>query len=262
MNMLSTDLKTALVIGHPGHELRVFHWLETMKPMVFVITDGSGRSGRSRLPSTTKILEQVSASQGVFYGRCSDREAYLALLNREFDPFVSLARELAGCLIDKQVDYVAGDALEGYNPTHDVCRLVIDAGVEMARRCANRAIGNFQFPLTGPPDNGPASNDGGCIDLHLDDAAFARKLSAARSYAELDAEVEAAISQNRVEAFRRECLRPVITHEASFGDNEKPYYERYGEQQVAAGHYHDVIRYRDHFRPLAEELARQIDIGI
>jgi hypothetical protein len=262
MNMFSTEVKTALVIGHPGHELRVFHWLETMKPMVCVITDGSGRSGRSRLPSTTKILNQVNASQGVFYGSCSDREAYLAILNREFELFVSLARELAVCLIDKQVDYVAGDALEGYNPTHDVCRLIIDAGVEIARRYTNRGIGNFQFPLTGPPDNGAEGNDGGHIELHLDDAAFARKLSAARSYAELDAEVEAAISENRLEAFQVECLRPASTREVSFGDHDKPYYERYGEQQVAAGHYRDVIRYRDHFLPLAEALRQQVDKGI
>ena len=60
--MLSPDQKTALIIGHPGHELRVFHWLEITRPAVFVITDGSGRSGRSRLPSTTRILDQVGAS--------------------------------------------------------------------------------------------------------------------------------------------------------------------------------------------------------
>lgn len=261
MNLLSPDLKTALVIGHPGHELRVFHWLEVMKPMVCVITDGSGRLGLSRLPSTTKILNQVNASQGVFYGSCSDREAYLAILNRDFDLFIRHARALAAWLVDKPVNYVAGDALEGYNPTHDACRLIIDAGVAMARRQTDRKIGNFQFPLTGAPKNGSGKEGDGCIDLHLNDAAFERKLSAARSYAELDTEVEAAINENRLEAFRVECLHPA-THELDFGKHNKPYYERYGEQQVAAGHYRDVIRYRDHFLPLAEALKQQVDKGL
>src|SRR6266550_212832 len=119
--MLSADSKTALVIGHPGHELRVFHWLKSMKPTVFVITDGSGRSGRSRLLSTTRILDQVNAPKGLFYGRYSDAAAYAGILNHDFDVFISLARELAMFLIDKQVTYVTGDALEGYNPTHDAC---------------------------------------------------------------------------------------------------------------------------------------------
>ena len=48
--------KAALVISHPGHELCVHHWLETARPDVFVLTDGSGRSGISRLDSTTKII--------------------------------------------------------------------------------------------------------------------------------------------------------------------------------------------------------------
>ena len=39
----SEDACTALVIGHPGHELLVHGWLEVARPIVFVFTDGSGR---------------------------------------------------------------------------------------------------------------------------------------------------------------------------------------------------------------------------
>ena len=44
----TTDSKTALMVAHPGHELRVWHWLEIECPRVVVVTDGSGRSGASR----------------------------------------------------------------------------------------------------------------------------------------------------------------------------------------------------------------------
>jgi len=71
--MLSPAKKAALVIAHPGHELRVFRWLELTQPQVSVFTDGAGRSGESRLPSTTKLLEQVRAEPGTFYGCLSDR---------------------------------------------------------------------------------------------------------------------------------------------------------------------------------------------
>lgn len=260
--MLSPDKKSALVIGHPGHELRVFHWLEIMRPAVFVITDGSGRSGSSRLPSTTRILGQVGASRGSFYGPITDGAAYVAILNHDFDFFSGLMRGLARYLIEERVSYVAGDALEGYNPTHDACRLVIGAAVEMVRRTTGRSVENFEFLLTGRPDNRGASGDDQTIKLDLDDDAFARKMSVARSYAELESEVSEAIALNRLDAFRVECLHRVRNRPPVLAADYKPYYEQYGEQQVSSGHYYQVIRYREHLMPLGEALWRQVEAGL
>jgi hypothetical protein len=53
--------RPALIIAHPGHELRVHHWIEKTRPLVLVLTDGSGRTTQSRLASTTRILEQAGA---------------------------------------------------------------------------------------------------------------------------------------------------------------------------------------------------------
>ncbi|MGH8058848.1 MAG: hypothetical protein ACREOH_16680, partial [Candidatus Entotheonellia bacterium] len=39
-------------------------------------------------------------------------------------------------------------------------------------------------------------------------------------------------------------------------DKEPPFYEHYGQKQVAAGHYHRVLRYDEHIAPLAEALWR------
>jgi hypothetical protein len=54
-------------VAHPGHELRVFGWLHAARPRVFVLTDGSGRTGRSRLPSTTRILREAGAEPASIY---------------------------------------------------------------------------------------------------------------------------------------------------------------------------------------------------
>ena len=51
---------------------------------------------------------------------------------------------------------VAGDAVEGFNPSHDLCRLVIDAAVvtgSTARRSPRRD--DFEFPLEGAPGEWP-----------------------------------------------------------------------------------------------------------
>jgi len=254
--MLSPDKRTALVIGHPGHELRVFRWLELMRPTVFVVTDGSGRTGRSRLNSTTRILDRIGSRRGSWYGRLTDSQAYSAILKTDSALFIDLSRELARFLIDERVNYVAGDALEGYNPTHDVCRLVIEAAVAAANRSGGREVASFDFPLTGTSDINGGNHS---IKLELDDDAFARKIAAARSYAELESEVDDAIVSNPAEAFRVECLRPVANREIDFGRDDKPYYEQNGVRQVAAGHYPEVIRYREHFLPLAEALWQSVN---
>jgi hypothetical protein len=183
----------------------------------------------------------------------TDAEAYKAILDRDFNLFIELARELARFLVDETVSYVAGDSAEGYNPTHDVCRLVVDAAVEMSNRSRINELANFDFSLTGTPHRRTGDRD---IRIELDNDAFARKIAAARSYAGLESEVNEAINNNPERAFRVESLRHVQGKEISLAEDAKPYYEKYGEKQVAAGNYREVIRYREHVVPLAEELRR------
>src|SRR5438876_6336532 len=68
--------RAALVIAHPGHELRVHAWVELAQPLAFVLTDGSGHTGQSRLASTSRLLDQTGASSGGIYGRLTDRALY------------------------------------------------------------------------------------------------------------------------------------------------------------------------------------------
>src|SRR5437660_1178518 len=76
----SSNARGALFIAHPGHELLVHGWVELVKPSVFVLTDGSGRTNQSRLESTTAILNQTGAKRGRIYGRLTDRASYSAIL--------------------------------------------------------------------------------------------------------------------------------------------------------------------------------------
>jgi hypothetical protein len=258
MKSLNATQRAALVVAHPGHELRVYGWLEATRPRVFVMTDGSGRTGHSRLQSTARIIGAVGASAGPVFGRFSDQLVYQATLRHDYGFFTALARELADQFVRERIDYAVGDAEEGYNTAHDICRLVINSAVEMASRERGIEIGNYDFLLTGRPEKCSDRLRARAIWFQLDDATVGRKLTAADNYPELAAEVEAAIRENGASAFRVECLRPVGggdgDGEAVRFAAEKPYYEQYGEQQVAAGHYEKVISYREHIRPIAEAL--------
>jgi hypothetical protein len=249
------NLRPALVVGHPGHELAVHGWLQATQPLVFVLTDGSGRSHRSRLSSTTTILHQTGSKPGCIYGRLTDTESYSAILNHEFDLFNQLAQELSAALTAADIDYVAGDAFEGYNPMHDVCRLIINAAVTLSRQTTGRQLGNLEFTLMRPPSvsHQQLHTDGIC--RFLDDDAFARKMTAASRYAELAGEIDAAVKRSTTEELRVECLRPVRPHCPEYTSDQRPFYETYGEKQVAAGVYREVIRFREHIAPLAQALS-------
>jgi hypothetical protein len=275
--------RAALVIAHPGHELRVHGWLEETAPVVCVLTDGSGRTGRSRLDSTTEVLTAAGAAAGPVYGALSDAGLYAAVLDFEHSRFTPLVDELASMLLREEIDCVAGDAEEGYNPGHDICRLVVNAAVGLVNRAAGRRVANYDFTLVAPPGRCPEALRADSIWLRLDGAALARKLSAARNYPELRAEVEAALNgagsvglgahrdlaersglvgAAGADDFGVECLRPVVTAGDRVGPpfgGGRPFYEEYGERQVAAGHYERVLRYREHMLPLAAALEAHVE---
>jgi hypothetical protein len=270
----------ALVIAHPGHELCVYGWLEQARPSVFILTDGSGRSGVSRLNSTSRILSAAGAIAGSIYGRFTDQDLYAAILSSNFGLFEQIVAELAEILDQQQVTYVTGDAVEGYNPIHDVCRLVINASVAIVSRSNNREIVNTDFLLLGRHHTRHELPD--TFRLTLDDDVFERKLAMARAYPELEAEVDARLNTKTLEqlqafpelsaefdsivmselgseVYRMECQRLVSSTSLDGPSRERPFYERYGERLVAAGIYRKAIRYRDHIAPLAEAISRFVD---
>ena len=246
MTVTPEPRRVAVVVAHPGHELIVYRWVEEHRPIYCCLTDGSGGGATSRLSSTTRLLNAVGASTGPVYGRYTDKQLYRLLLEGRADVFVALAEELA-CAFEKAgVSYVAGDAVEGFNPAHDVCRLIVDGAVLILGRRTGRDVRNFDFLLDGPPE----PSHPGSVVVRLDEEALERKLAAARAYPEMRAEVEAALRRYGRQAFAVECLRPVTTSVcASRFESERPGYEQYGERRVTEGRYSEIIRYRDHVRP-------------
>lgn len=247
----------ALVIAHPGHELRMYGWLEAVHPMTFVLTDGSGHTGHSRLASTSKVLQDTPV--GNIYGRLTDAELYEAVLDLDHRLFIGLAKELSGAFVGTQIDYVVGDRAEGYNPGHDVCRLLISTAVKAAHKTHHREIANFDFTLVGQPDERNIKGHEQNIHLMLSSAALSRKIEAALNYQEMADEVNSALGSYGQEAFAIESLSQVIhpaanDHYFSLLNDERPFYEIHGERQVAAGFYQRVLRFREHILPLAEAL--------
>ena len=251
--------RAALIAGHPGHELRVLGWVRACRPAVAVLTDGSGAGELGRIALTTELLDAAGCRQAPVYGEFSDRRIYEAILGGEAQPLLNVAERLAQWLVEEQIELVISDAIEGYNPTHDLCAAVAGRASRLAAKASGRDIQHFTIPLMGPPvlSNAPT----GAVAYDLTPKAVSDKLSEARRYAALAGgalvgEVDAMIREHGEPAFGREYFLPATLIEdfAAFG-REAPFYEMHGEKQVAAGRYAHVIRFRNHIEPLVAALA-------
>jgi len=254
--MIPFDAKVALMLGHPGHELRIFRFLEIYKPRVYVLTDGSGAGGNSRVHNTMRIIQQTGATASPVMGRFTDTEIYRILEQQDTGVLAALMEEIMDDMKIHQADTVAGDAVEGFNPTHDLCRYMINAMTEMYGEDTGRSISNYEFLLDGPPAQCPVEFTHEAVWIRLTEEDFLRKLSAARDYPELHEEIEKIYAVHGAKPFLTECLWPSPNRgKYKTWTTEEPYYEAWGREKLKSGVYKTLISYHDHLLPIAEFLT-------
>ncbi|MGH9424474.1 MAG: hypothetical protein ACRD3J_31165, partial [Thermoanaerobaculia bacterium] len=125
------------------------------------------------------------------------------------------------------------------------CRALIDESVEIVNARTGRMIENYEFAVhDDPPQNA-------LLRLRLDEAALQRKIDAAMAYREIRHEVQESLDRLGRQSFAVESLRPSSAQAMMERFNSiPPQYETLGEDRVRDGRYRQVIRYRDHLRPV------------
>ena len=241
--------KPALIMGHPGHELKVLGWISAYKPRVYVLTDGSGR-GLPRLHSTQELLTPLGMKTDAVFGLVSDASLYEAILTQKIPWFLAVVDRITQSLLRNCIDLVIADSMEGFNPAHDICRALADAAITAAKRKAGKQISNYAFCLTEWEHGRQEQHDSSCAHFALDDRALDNKLRAAHQYTELRNEIHQALATRGQEYFRIECLKKVSEPFSAWAYSGKPQYEVCGEQRVAEGTYQSVIRYEEHMMPI------------
>ncbi len=245
-----TDSKTALIIAHPGHELRIWHWVEIQRPRVFVVTDGSGRSGTSRIETTGKLLMDSGAQPGGMFGEFTDKFLYQQTQSKNLEFFEYLSNRVATELIQHQIETVVGDAAEGIILAHDIVREVRRAAIRIAEQKLGRDIKHFEFPLDSHPKLVPPSASEERLKFDLTASALARKLAVARNYPELSVLVDESIDFYGEEAFQQELLFVPNDHAYLANEGGVIGYETHGKQMVKESQYKEVLLFKKHVQPI------------
>ncbi|MCP5536874.1 MAG: hypothetical protein H7A51_11670 [Akkermansiaceae bacterium] len=248
-----------MILGHPGHELRAYRWMEIHRPEVFVLTNGSGSLSEGRIESTDKVVVNADASQGSFFGKMQDGDFYHDLLAMDATRFTAALVDIYQSVsaAGPRELTIVGDSIEGYNTAHDMTRYMIN--ILCARlRAEEYVVDNFSFNLVdNPAETALLAKDHDQI-IHLDDHDFQRKLAAAHNYPELAEEVEMAIAHAGADAFKTEVLLYQNASSPEIPAPQEPvYYETYGRKRVAEGKYADLILFSTHVLPFAKACREQ-----
>ena len=252
---VDSEPATGLLLSHPGHELRVFGFVEQARPLVWVVTDGSGRAAAARTGVSAALIGSVGAKAGTLFGRLPDRQLYAAVRGGALSLFSSLAEEIADALVSHAIARLVSDAPEHQILAHDLIAVVADAAVALAER-RGHAVAHYDFSLHAPPDTCPPHARARAIRLELDEAALERKRRAAERYPEIAGEIARDRMDHGDRAFRVELLRPIDRPFERIRPTGSPSWQIHGEELVRAGVYPEAIRYDRHVAPIVDGLQR------
>jgi hypothetical protein len=245
--------KPAVVIGHPGHELRAFKFIKEHKPDIFIITDGSGATNISRVDNSIKIIESLGARYIKLFEPIPDKLIYRFMLEGNIAEIHKIKNDLSEKFIIEGYDFVIGDSLEGFNPTHDLCRYIINSIVKDCQLKANRIISNYSFDLDKAPNKVKNNVANMLIELHVRE--LEQKYEAAISYPELKFEVEKVLKIYGKEAFKFEYYSKIDDpNSLKNWDEISPQYENFGKEKVNNCLYPEVIQFEKHMKPIALSL--------
>lgn len=229
-----------LLHAHPGHELRLFGWMEQHKPTLFLMTDGSG-GGVSRTHHSLEIVKRTGACAGAAFGLAPDRDWYAAVLAGDQSLFGSVIEAVVHAATALAATRIVSDAVDGYNPMHDLCEVVAASAVAVLKSRGHAVEHLVARAVSGGDDTDVVST------IRLDRQTLVRKQSAIESYMPLAEEVRRLL-QEEPDALACERLRrPTF----AWGERWSPSWENIGASRVAASKYAQRIEYLSHVRPLA-----------
>lgn len=190
----------ALSIAHPGHEYRLHAFMEQAKPFVFILTDGSERTGEDMMMHSIRCIDKavkqgvkltvanIQSFQRIFKLSITPEGGEMYHLT-DADIYNKVKNQPAGLntyvefmvdkLIKHKIDYLVCDAAEDHHLTHDLVRMMCDIAVKRVKEKSGKEILLYDFPLNKPFNDSLNEN---CIRIELDENQLERKINALLKY--------------------------------------------------------------------------------
>jgi len=245
-----------MVFSHPNHELGMYGLAQKVRPHFVFLTDGNSqrRFGESRAGLAAIGLEEQAT-----YLKVREGSVYEAFLDRDAAFFRDLVERVRAVVDAVEPEQVFCDAVEFYNPSHDMSLPVTRAAL------AGRPDPElFEVPLIYERKSGspkyvmqrvvPSRRDD-AVRIELTQEEAARKLHARDEiYGLLREDLGERICGISAEDLALEEVRPADAGPSALPDECVLRYEYRGELLKQSGEVQRALTYSDHYLPVAREL--------
>jgi hypothetical protein len=250
-----------VVFSHPNHELAIFGLLQRWRPALLYLTDGGGAD---RVAQTQEGLRSIGLLERATFLDHAEASFYEALLERDEAFFRSVAEEIATAVDRWRPERVLCDAVEYYNPVHDLslplvlCGLAARAAPERPRVAVLEiplirqvaASGREEYAVQRPMASGEPP-----LVFELSEEEVAAKVVARDEvYTLLAAQLGPVILDLPTDHLATEALFPAREPTSRAADGILRY-ERRAELLLRQGAIERPITYAEHFLPIALALA-------
>jgi LmbE family N-acetylglucosaminyl deacetylase len=251
-------MSALVVFSHPNHEISMLGTIGRLSPHVVFLTDGGGEE---RVQETRRGLSAYLEPSALHFLMRPEQSLYEALLRHDTAFYRQMSNEVGAIVARLGPTEIYCDAVEFYNPVHDITLPVV--------RAAMRGFGDppvFEVPLVYQSTSGPhafelqrvpPSLEPCSVSVDLTREELARKLSVVRAevYGALFSQMGSLILEaSSARAGREQFLR---------ARNELPKPEpdqvlRYDERGLAlksSGAVSEAISYQRHYAPMFAALC-------
>lgn len=249
-------MTTLAVFSHPNHELAVFGLLQRLRPHLVFLTDGGGGE---RLAQTRRGLESIGLLGQARFLDHTEKSFYDALLARDSEFYKRVAREVRASVREHLPERILCDAVEFYNPVHDISLPVVRAALG-----GDSDAQVFEVPMIYQrPAEGEsyeiqrtwASRRDGVVEFELSERELAAKVRARdQIYTALADQMGPLISGLPAAHLAREFTAPARPSLPEPGPDVVLRYEWRAQLLAERGEIEQKITYRQHYLPVASSL--------
>jgi hypothetical protein len=260
LSVADPEVRRLAVFSHPNHELAVLGLVQRFQPHLLFLSDGGAPQ---RQADTRRGLQSVAISEGVRLMDYPESAYYAALLERDVGFCRRVVADIAAVVDEWQPREIFCDAVEFYNPVHDLCLPLTLAA--LAGRTDPPTV--FEVPLIYQRPAAeeayeiqrfPAALSAGQRELRLSDAELAAKLHARSTiYGELRLQLSGLLDGLPTREAAREVWRQSSAETLRPTGDRVLRYEWRGKARQARGEVEEIITYADHYQPLVEALLQQ-----
>jgi hypothetical protein len=245
--------ESIIVFSHPNHETAILGSLMRMQAPIVFLTDGGGEA---RVNQTHEGLGSIARLENAHFLNHKEDDLYDALLDGRTDFYRALADQVADIFGRYQPQRIYCDAVEFYNPVHDMSLPIVQ--VAAAKSAPTAAI--FEIPLIYQTQaekesyvlqRVPVSLEADAVWVELTNAELDKKVNilCGNIYSILHAQMKGMIRESLPQAGREQFLKARTELPRPVAGQRLRYDER-GLAHRSAGLVREAITYERHYVPM------------